>query len=308
MGPRRIASAHCCPAGPGAAPSRPAASAPAELPAPADRYWTRRARPSPPTGAAAPRVSVQGQGTSAAGRVGPGLGRGTRQSLQTRGVRATPSALQEKGRCEPRAPLFLHTRAGGGPLGLRPSHVRRHRAAPSREPTHLRRGSSWRRPGSGGSRAPEPAPQPCRGCWLGSPLHGRRSRGPAAPLNTRAPFGFAARSARRLTLRARRIALCCTGAPGSHTSARILNRVFPPPPCAPSWEVCVGTSPASRSSTSGLRFRRARGCSLRRNWAACLPVYLSQSKSPPKAGQQTFFFLKEGEKEEKERKESPIAK
>ncbi|KAI5261808.1 hypothetical protein MUG91_G16n50 [Manis pentadactyla] len=43
MGPRRIASAHCCPAGPGAAPSRPAASAPAELPAPADRDGTGKA-------------------------------------------------------------------------------------------------------------------------------------------------------------------------------------------------------------------------------------------------------------------------
>lgn len=150
-------------------------------------------------------------------------------------------------------------------------------------------------------RSPRRSPA---GGLAGKSAAGPPEPGPAAPLNTRAAFGFAARSARRFTLGERRIALCSTGAPGSHTSARTLNRVFPPPPCSPSWEVCVGTSPASRSSTSGLRFRRARGCNLRRNWAACLPVYLSQSKSSPKAGQQTFFYKKKKKKrtEGRERK------
>lgn len=95
------------------------------------------------------------------GGAGAGLGDSTVATNQGRpGYSLTPA---REGQVRASAPLFLHTRAGGGPLELRPSHVRRHGAAPSREPTHLRRGSSWRRPGSRGSRAPEPAPQPCRG-------------------------------------------------------------------------------------------------------------------------------------------------
>lgn len=174
MGPRRIASAHCCPAGPGAAPTRPAASAPAELPAPADRYCTRRARPP---GAAAPRGSVQGEGPARPG----GWGRGWVGGLDSRYKPGASGLLPHP--CKRRAGASL-----GAPI---PAHSGRGRS-PGAAP--LPRASARRGPFPGADppearellAPPRKQGEPCSGAraaalpgaWLASPLQGRRSRGP----------------------------------------------------------------------------------------------------------------------------------
>lgn len=85
IGQRRIASAHCCPARPGAAPSRGRSERPLRV----SDTWIR------PRGAAAPRVSAQGEGTRAAGRVWSAADWVTLPSPQTWTSRPLRSAAGE---------------------------------------------------------------------------------------------------------------------------------------------------------------------------------------------------------------------
>lgn len=155
VGQRRIASAHCCPAGSGAALSRAGWACGAGCRPPADRSRTSRSGP-----AAQGLLGFSPGGGDRRGRgVGPVMGWVMLRSRRTWDILSTPSPLLGKVRSklEPTSSLTLLPRRvpGAAPLP-RASHSQ----FPSRQVTPLRCWRSLRRPGGQRSHPLELTPPP----------------------------------------------------------------------------------------------------------------------------------------------------